>query len=80
MFTSAGIFVTSDIPLALIATLSRNNEASGAVVQSNISMVLLNRPVPLVLLASGIFYLWVYAKRLSPPGIESNSSDRADKA
>jgi hypothetical protein len=80
MFTFAGIFVTSDIPLALIATLSRNNEASGAVVQSNISMVLLNRPVPLVLLASGIFYLWVYAKRLSPPGIESNSSDRADKA
>jgi hypothetical protein len=80
MFTTAGIFVTSDIPLALIATLSRNNDASGAVEQSNMAMVLLNRPVPLVLLASGIFYLWVYAKRPSPPGIESTSSDRVDKA
>jgi hypothetical protein len=77
IFTFAGIFVTSDIPLALIATLSRNNEAPGAVAQSNMAMVLLNRPVPLVLLASSIFYLWVYAKRLS---IESAPTDRADKA
>jgi hypothetical protein len=63
LLNSAAIVLTSDFPLALLS------KATGGVVQTaegahgNMVTILLDRPVPLVLLALGVFYLSVYVRR-----------------
>lgn len=60
---SAAIVITSDLPLALLAQLTKGLHLSTENLQSELLMVLLGRPMPMILLALGIFYLWVYARR-----------------
>ena len=62
LLTSAGIFVTSDIPLAIgnILTAKLHEPANGWM--EGTVAVLLMRPVPLILLALGIFYLWIFVR------------------
>ena len=62
--TAAGLFVTADIPWAIdIVLLRRLGPPDGRLASQLLaaSQVLL---VPLVLLAEGVFFLWVYVSRL----------------
>jgi hypothetical protein len=61
-FTAAGILATSDIPLAILVSYSRPlSNFPPTLAGRAIAMVQL-RPVPLILLALGCFYLFVYAR------------------
>lgn len=61
--TAAGIVSTSDIPLVILDILTRNLHLSSAGLCGQILTALLTRPVPFILLAMGIFYLWVNLRR-----------------
>ncbi len=65
ILTAAAIVVTSDLPLLLLFILTRNLFISPSTLGGKIMLILL-QPAPLVLLAMGCFYLWVYA-RYGPP-------------
>ena len=62
LLTSAGIVATSDIPLAVGYVLTENLHLSMGGLPGKVAAVLLTRSIPLVLLASGTFYLWVYVR------------------
>jgi hypothetical protein len=59
--TSAGIFVTSDVPLASLSAIASYLSISTSTPTGRMMTVLLYRPAPLVLLVLGCFYLWAYA-------------------
>jgi hypothetical protein len=63
LVTSAGLVFTADLPWALLLGLinSRHLPTTGLSGQMLIAVQVF--PVPLTLLAVGIFYLWVYARR-----------------
>ena len=63
--STAAIVSTADIPLTILLTLTRNLHISNVGISGHILTVVLMRPVPLILLAIGIFYLWVYVRRAS---------------
>ena len=63
--TSAGILVTSDLPLVWLLIFTKNLTASLATWTGKLMNVLL-WPAPLVLLALGCFYLWVFIRRVFP--------------
>ena len=63
LVTSAGFVFTGDISLTIFRILTKNLHISTAEFSGQILTVLLMRPVPLVLLAMGIFYLWIYLLR-----------------
>lgn len=60
VLTSAGILATSDIPLGLLTVCTKKLPAFPTTLRGKIIDVFLLRPVPLVILAMGIFYLWQY--------------------
>lgn len=57
--TSAAILVTSDIPRMLLVKPMGNLHISASTLSGKLRVLALN-PAPLVLLAAGCFYLWVY--------------------
>jgi len=59
----AGIVLTSDIPAAVLLIFAKNLHISPAGLSGKIMTVVLVQPAPLILLAMGIFYLWVYTRR-----------------
>jgi hypothetical protein len=63
LLNTAGILLTGDIPSAILLILTRNLSLSPAGLAGKILTVLLLEPAPLILLAMGIFYLWVYLRR-----------------
>jgi hypothetical protein len=63
LLTSAGIILTGDIPLSILLILVKNLHLSTAGLLGQILTVLLMQPIQLILLAMGIFYLWVYVRR-----------------
>jgi hypothetical protein len=65
LVTIAGIVFTADIPLTILVTLTRNLHISTAELSGQMLTVMLTRPAPLLLLAMGIFYLWIYARHAS---------------
>lgn len=61
--TSAAILVTSDLPSTVLTTLSRRLPThSSAGIASQILVIVLTRPAPMILLAMSIFYVWVYVR------------------
>jgi len=58
---------TSDIPLAVGYVLTENLHLSMGSLPDKVAAVLLARFIPLALLASGTFYLWVYVRGYSEP-------------
>ena len=60
--TVAGIVSTSDIPLAILVTLTRNLHFSTTALAGKLMTLLLLRPTSIILLAMGCFYLWVYVR------------------
>jgi hypothetical protein len=63
LVTSAGLYSTADIPLYILAIHTANLHISTAGISGQMLTVVLMRPTPLILLAMGIFYLWVYVRR-----------------
>jgi hypothetical protein len=66
VLTSAAIFVTSDLPIYFDVTWTRKLDISSSTLSGKLTLLAL-QPAPLVLLATGIFYLWVYI-RYEPRG------------
>jgi uncharacterized membrane protein YciS (DUF1049 family) len=60
LVTAAGIVATSDLPLLVFLAFTRNIPLSTAGLSGQMLTVALARPVPLILLVMGIFYLWIY--------------------
>ena len=71
LFTGAGSVMTSDIPVQLLAISSAHLRGSTAGLPGQLLTLALARPVPLVLLAMGIFYLWAYVRYT--PGHEASA-------
>jgi hypothetical protein len=65
LVSTAAIVSTADIPLTILLTLTRNLHISTVGISGQMLTVVLTRPVPLILLAMGIFYLWIYVRRAS---------------
>jgi hypothetical protein len=65
--TTAAVFITSDIPMAIDVAIGQALTLSPATLSGKIATVLLLRPAPLILLATGCFYLWIYLRCELPP-------------
>lgn len=79
LLTSASIFFTADMPLAILGELTRNLTSFPSNLSGKLMTILLRRPTPLVLLATGCFYLWVYL-RYSSPSVPAAPNDAAINA
>jgi hypothetical protein len=69
LLNGAAIVMTADLPLTLLTVFTRNMQLSAEGVPGQIMIVLLRRPVPLILLAMSIFYLWIYVRRDPEKGL-----------
>jgi hypothetical protein len=67
LLTSAGIVFTADIPLTILLILIKHLHLPTVGIFEQILTVVLMQPVQPILLAMGIFYLWVYV-RYNPAG------------
>jgi hypothetical protein len=66
LVTTAGVVLTGDIPSASLIIFTNNLHVAPTGIFGKILTVALMRPAPLILLAIGIFYLWVYVRRTAP--------------
>lgn len=66
LVTALGTVFTSNITVQLLAAYSASLRASVNGLPGKVLTILLCRPTPLVLLAMGVFFLWVYVRRASP--------------
>jgi hypothetical protein len=71
--TTAALVLTADVPLMVLSVLTRGQHLASTTVGEKMLMVLADRPVPLLLLALGCFYLWVYAQRWRSAQIEARA-------
>jgi hypothetical protein len=71
--TSACMVLTAGIPIAALLRLTRNLHLSTATLSGKILTVLVARPAPLILLATGTFFLWIYARQTSSRSGQSES-------
>jgi glycosyl transferase family 87 len=60
---TAGVLFTGDLPLAILMRLTRHMYSPAAGIAGKIETAGITRPVPLILLVTAIFYLWVYSCR-----------------
>src|ERR1700756_4553862 len=63
LLNCAAIVLTADLPLAMLVKLIKGLHLSTDDTQGKILTVLAARPIPVVLLALAVFYLWVYLHR-----------------
>jgi hypothetical protein len=63
LMTTAGVTLTGDIPSAILTLLSDHLHVGTAGIFGQTLTVVLMRPAPLILLAIGIFYSWVFMRR-----------------
>ncbi len=63
ILTSAGVVLNSDIPITIFGTIIDQLHISTATWVGKILTVMLARPNQEILLALGIFYLWIYVRR-----------------
>jgi hypothetical protein len=63
LMNAAGFVLIGDVPLAILMILTRGLRLSTSALSGQILTVALMRPTPIILLAMGIFYLWVYLRR-----------------
>jgi hypothetical protein len=63
ILNAVGIVLTADIPSAILVTLANNLHISTTRLSGQILTVALVQPAPVILLAMGIFYLWIYLRR-----------------
>jgi Glycosyltransferase family 87 len=70
VLNSAAIVLTSDLPLATIGGLTHSLKLSTGTPGEQLVAVCLGRPIPIILLALGMFYLWIYARESRRHGDE----------
>jgi Glycosyltransferase family 87 len=63
LVTTAGVLLTGDIPLAILAFITRDLDVATMEVPAKVLMVGFLRPAPLILLIIAAFYLWIYVRR-----------------
>ena len=68
LINTAGIAITGDIPLAILGILTGNLHTSTVSLSGQMMTVLTARPIPLILLFMGVFYLCIYIGHT--PGLE----------
>jgi hypothetical protein len=71
--TSMCMVLTAGIPIAFVVRLAQNLHLSTATLPGRILTVAVARPAPLILLATGTFFLWTYARHTSSEGSEADS-------
>jgi hypothetical protein len=76
--TSASIFFTADMPIAISGTLTRNLAISTSTLAGKLTAIFLLRPAPLLLLATGCFYLWVYFRYAPPADLPARNDAAAN--
>ena len=62
LVTTAGVIATGDIPMAILSIVTEKMSFSTVTLSGQILTMLTARPIPLVLLLMGIFYLWIYLR------------------
>jgi len=62
LFNTAGLVLTSDIPLTVLMILAKSLHISTDRLPGQLITDVLMRPTPLILLAMSVFYLWVYVR------------------
>ena len=65
--TAAAVTLTGDIPLAMLAMITRNLDESSMGGPGRTLTIAFFRPAPLALLAMTVFYLWVFLRSASRP-------------
>ena len=82
LLTGAGAVLTDNILLQLLAFLGVHLRESAPGLRGEIITLVLARPVPLVLLIIGIFYLWIYVRHAAEkhPGSEVLEQEPAASA
>ncbi|WP_348262190.1 glycosyltransferase family 87 protein [Telmatobacter sp. DSM 110680] len=76
LLNSMAILITSDLPLAMLALLTKDLSLSTAGMPSKMLTIILARPIPIILLVLGAFYLWLYRRRcLSPSDLGVSRDD-----
>ena len=63
LLNSAAIMITADLPLAILAQAIKSLSLASDGLQAKMRAIILGRPMPLVLLTLGVFYLWAYTLR-----------------
>jgi hypothetical protein len=63
LVTTAGLVLTGDIPVAILASVANDMHLSTTGFLGKMLTLALLRPGPLALFAVAIFYLWIYARR-----------------
>ena len=63
LLNSRAILITSDFSLGLLAILTKDLHLYTGNPPFKMMLILLARPIPIVLLALGSFYLWLYKRR-----------------
>jgi len=70
--TGASMILTGEMPLTLLVRFTRNLHLSTTALSGKLLTIALARPAPLILLATGSFYLWLFMRRSqassAPPG------------
>jgi len=61
--TGATILITADIPLTVVAIIAEHLPMTAPGIGAKATAILLGRPAPLLLLATALFYLWVFVQR-----------------
>ncbi|MDR3739423.1 MAG: glycosyltransferase 87 family protein [Terracidiphilus sp.] len=62
MLTAAAFLITADIPLTAITLGASHLPMSSSIWSDKLVSIVLGRPVPLILLAVTVFYLWVFIR------------------
>lgn len=79
VLTVAGIVSTSDIPLAILVTVTKNLHFSTTDLSGKLMTLLLLRPTSIILLAMGCFYLWVYVRHNPAQAVSMDYVDTSVK-
>ena len=61
--TTAGVLLNGDLTSLVRMFMTENLLAHSSGLTGKILVILLGRPVPLIVLVTGVFYLWVYLRR-----------------
>ncbi len=79
LVNTAGVVFTGDIPMAILSILTRDFRISTVSLSGQILTILTARPIPLILLLMGVFYLWIYIRH-TPDAEISMVPERSSQA
>lgn len=80
ILTGAAIFVTSDLPLAVLSLIAKSLSVSVSTLGGKLAVIFFLRPVPVILLALGCFYLWAFLRYSPPPAADVHDDAASEPA